>query len=127
MRILFPVPMGGFKDAQDEVLSLDDREFVRRYLADPIVTMESPHETTRCTSAVNKLNINPDGEVTPCVFVPLSYGNVRNQSLREIWKLMAEFDRIAKPEGKCPFSDMEFREKLFRKSQQTETNREEEA
>ena len=69
VRILFPVPMGGFLNASNEVLSLEEREKVRELNADPIVTMESPREGTRCTAAVTKLNILPDGRVTPCVLV----------------------------------------------------------
>jgi radical SAM protein with 4Fe4S-binding SPASM domain len=70
--------------------------------------MESPDEKTRCTAAVTKLNVQPNGAVTPCVFVPSSYGNVRYEPLKQIWNRMAEFDRIHKPAGKCPMSDPGF-------------------
>lgn len=113
VRILFPVPMGGFKGRFSEVLSKEERELVRRYLLDPIVTMESPHEKTRCTAAVTKMNILPDGVVTPCVFIPSSYGNLRHEPLKEIWKRMAEFDRIKKPNGRCPMSDPKFCARAF--------------
>jgi MoaA/NifB/PqqE/SkfB family radical SAM enzyme len=113
VRILFPVPMGGLLDASNEILSLGEREKVRELNADPIVTMESPKEGTRCTAAVTKLNILPDGRVTPCVFVPRSYGNIRNQSLKNIWAKMVEFDKMWKPSGYCPFCDEEFRKRLL--------------
>lgn len=113
VRILFPVPIGGFKGCYNEVLGIDERERVRGYLADPIVTMESPDEKTRCTAAVTKMNILPDGVVTPCVFVPFWYGNVREEPLNEIWERMAEFDRSNKPAGKCPLCDPEFYHRLF--------------
>ena len=118
VRILFPVPMGGFKGCHHEVLALEEREKVRRYLADAIVTMESPEEKTRCTAAVTKMNILPDGAVTPCVFIPFSYGSIRKDSLKEVWKRMAEFDRIAKPAGKCPLSDPEFSGRIFPMAEQ---------
>ena len=122
VRILFPVPMGGLRDQQKEVLSLEERELVRRFLVDPIVTMESPFERCRCGAAVTKMNISPDGSVTPCVFVPLPYGNIRNEPLRQIWKRMAEFDSSCKVAGKCPMCDPETRANLLRRSAQ-ETHR----
>ena len=96
--------------------SLTEREVVRRYLGDPIVTMESPDEKTRHTAGVTKMNILPDGTVTPCVFIPFPYGNVRKETLKNIWKRMAEFNQTCKPAGKCPLCDLEFREKLFPKN-----------
>lgn len=113
VRILFPVPMGGFRNAQQEVLTLEERETVRQYLKDPIVTMEAPSERTCCTAAVTKINILPDGKATPCVFVPLSYGNIRKETLKQIWNRMAEFDKCCKPAGKCPMCDEEFRTKIL--------------
>ena len=113
VRILFPVPIGGFHNAPNETLNLEERERVRELLDDPIVTLESPKEKTRCTAAVTKLNVLPDGEVTPCVFVPRSYGNIRDVPLRDIWAKLAEFDKMWKHSGQCPFCDDEFRERLL--------------
>jgi MoaA/NifB/PqqE/SkfB family radical SAM enzyme len=113
VRVLFPVPMGNYREALDEVLSLREREMVREYLSDPIVTMESPNEKTRCLAAASKLNILPAGEVTPCVFIPAPYGNVRKENLKSIWKRMSEFDRTCKPSGKCALCDEKFREKFL--------------
>ncbi len=116
VRILFPVPIGGLENAQCEVLSQQERQMVRKLLSDPLVTLESPKENTRCTAAVTKVNVMPDGNVTPCVFVPMSYGNVRQERLASIWKRMAEFDSMWKPDGQCPMCDEAFREKIMESS-----------
>jgi len=113
VRVLFPVPMGRFEDAYKEMLTLEEREEVRKLLKDPIVTMESPREITRCTAGVTKLNIMTNGDVTPCVFIPLPFGNVRQESLREIWEAMAEFACLGKPRGQCPMSAPAFRGRLL--------------
>jgi len=113
VRILFPVPMGGFAHQQEKVLHLEEREAVRELLKDPLVTMESPREGTRCTAAVTKFNVLPDATVTPCVFVPLSFGNLRKESLRKIWRRMAKFDELCKPNGQCPMCNEQFREDLL--------------
>jgi len=38
-----------------------------------------------CVAGSGLCYIKPDGEIWPCPFVPLSGGNVREQSLKEIW------------------------------------------
>ena len=57
-----------------------------------------------CSAGVSGLTILPSGNVTPCRRLPLSLGNVRRDSLREIWAaspiLEALRDR-SKYRGKC--------------------------
>lgn len=117
VRINFPVPMGGFKNKYSEVLSLEEREEVRRLLEDPLVSLESPREETKCTAGVAKIHVLTNGDVSPCVFVPLVYGNIRKQSLKEIWQAMMDFDRMHKTKGQCPMCDPLFRSK-FKLSQE---------
>jgi MoaA/NifB/PqqE/SkfB family radical SAM enzyme len=112
VRVNFAVPMGRFADRQDLVLTPKEREQVRELLKDEIVSMESPRESTKCTAGVTTLNVMANGDVTPCVFVPLPYGNIRKQSLRAIWRAMAEFDRMCKPTGQCPMGNLAFRKRL---------------
>jgi radical SAM protein with 4Fe4S-binding SPASM domain len=38
-----------------------------------------------CAAGLSGLTIQPDGTVTPCRRLPLSIGNVRKDSLRELW------------------------------------------
>jgi MoaA/NifB/PqqE/SkfB family radical SAM enzyme len=112
VRILFPVPIGKLEDKYGQVLNLEERQKVRELLSDPLVTMETPREIIRCTAAVTKVNVMPDGEVTPCVFVPMSYGNVRREPLKSIWKRMENFDKMWKPLGQCPMCDESFGNKI---------------
>ncbi len=112
VRINFPVPMGGFDDKGEKLLSFEEREEVRKLKKHSIVSMESPLEGTKCTAAVTKINILPNGDITPCVFVPKPYGNIKEKSFKEIWDAMDEFDKIDKPTGKCPMCDPKFREQI---------------
>ena len=43
-----------------------------------------------CTAGNKMVFIDPFGEVNPCVFVPMSFGNVRERSLRSIYDEMQE-------------------------------------
>lgn len=42
-----------------------------------------------CNAGHKMVYIDPFGEVAPCVFTPITFGNIRDRSLREIWGEMA--------------------------------------
>ncbi len=44
--------------------------------------------------------IQPDGTVTPCVFMPLPVGDLRKQSFMEIWRTRPEFDVLSDRENR---------------------------
>ena len=113
VRINFPVPMGRYADRQDLTLDLAEREEVRKLLQDELVSMEAPREGTRCTAGVTVMNVTARGDVTPCVFVPLPYGNIHHTTLRAAWQAMASFERLYKPDGQCPMCDPAFRSRLY--------------
>jgi radical SAM protein with 4Fe4S-binding SPASM domain len=49
-----------------------------------------------CGSARCYCSIQPNGDVTPCVYIPHRVvGNVRHQSIREIWQNNIYFDKLA--------------------------------
>ncbi len=53
--------------------------------------------------------IQPNGDVTPCVFLPVKVGNIREKHFREIWDTSPVFETLRNREllkgycGKCPF------------------------
>jgi radical SAM protein with 4Fe4S-binding SPASM domain len=57
-----------------------------------------------CAAGTAGLTIHPDGNVTPCRRMPVSLGNVKKDSIREIWSsspvLQALRDRN-RYQGKC--------------------------
>jgi len=113
VRINFPVPIGRFLNLSNQTLTLEERENVRKLLRYGNVTMEAPSEDTRCTAAVTKANILPDGQLTPCVFVPLAYGNIRERGFLQIWNTMSDFNTKYKVCGQCPMCDPAMRERIF--------------
>ena len=44
-----------------------------------------------CNAGRKMIYVDAFGEVSPCVFTPMSFGNVRERSLREIWADMSRF------------------------------------
>lgn len=47
-----------------------------------------------CMAGINYITINNDGLVTPCVAVPLSFGNINNSSLEDIYRHAKIFSRF---------------------------------
>jgi len=113
VRINFPVPLGRFKERDNQVLTLSEREEVRKLLRYGNTTMESPRERTTCKGGVTKVNILPNGDVTPCVFVPLPYGNVHKDRFADIWKAMRDYSRLFKISGQCPVCDPAMAARIF--------------
>ncbi len=56
--------------------------------------------------------IEPDGTVTPCVFLPLPVGNVRTKSFKEIWETSRIFNLLRDRQGftgqcrNCPYRNI---------------------
>jgi radical SAM protein with 4Fe4S-binding SPASM domain len=57
-----------------------------------------------CMAGLYYCRIYPSGEVTPCPYLPLNLGNIRERSFKDIWfnsevfKALRDFDRL---KGKC--------------------------
>jgi len=57
-----------------------------------------------CMAGLYYCRIYPSGEVTPCPYMPISLGNIREKSFKEIWftsdvfKALRDFDQL---KGKC--------------------------
>jgi radical SAM protein with 4Fe4S-binding SPASM domain len=107
-RLLQPLEV---RELFDSVLALEIRA-LEIVTGDPLaVQMKNPSiadagntAISGCAAGVSGLTILPNGNVTPCRRLPLSLGNVRRDSLREIWStspiLEALRDR-SKYKGKC--------------------------
>jgi MoaA/NifB/PqqE/SkfB family radical SAM enzyme len=61
-----------------------------------------------CPAAMVQLHLRADGNVSPCDFTPHSFGNIRDQPLREIWETMAASELYAQPSARCRLSRPDF-------------------
>jgi len=60
--------------------------------------MESP-ELFGCNAGTGHLHIDPNGDVCPCDFVPLSFGNIREEPLETVYDRMSQAMRH--PRRRC--------------------------
>jgi len=118
-------PTGKMIDREDLLLTpeehralsgLQEGQFVRKD-GPKIVTMSYVNETDiiGCFGGKYQLHITHDGYVTPCDFVPLHFGNVREESLRTIWNRIRAHPEYRKKTVPCRMQDPEFRRKYISK------------
>ncbi|MBN1664991.1 MAG: radical SAM protein [Deltaproteobacteria bacterium] len=67
-----------------------------------------------CLAGHLQFHITPDGEFTPCDFTPLSFGNVRSESIENLWRKVIEHSAYKRHCTKCRMQTASFREKYIR-------------
>lgn len=65
--------------------------------------------TRGCIAGINYCRIYPEGEVTPCPYLPIKLGNIRETSFKEIWEnseilqTMRDYDNLTGRCGACEY------------------------
>ena len=102
--ILFDgVPTGNMLKDTSELLTFNQREEIRQYSSEVFKKGIVPPLSSQCwqnsieaflggigcLAANIQYYVSAYGEVTPCDFSPLSFGNIRDEPLKKIWHRMA--------------------------------------
>ena len=119
VRLLEPKPCGGyfFKD-QDDLFSEEDRKVVtelflrmnaqRQYRDYPVLSylgyVESPENLGCQMGGLVHFSIDGLGNVQPCVFLPVSFGNILSEGFSEIFARMRRAVPFRLRQGGCPAS-----------------------
>lgn len=77
-----------------EVMRRIDKHILLSCAGDFVSDVEKETNDRICGAGDFALNINPYGEVYPCNALLISCGNIRNQSIKEIWENSEELKRI---------------------------------
>jgi MoaA/NifB/PqqE/SkfB family radical SAM enzyme len=100
------------KDLYNTIFSLDAKG-LQIVTGDPVASQlnnpgmhdsETPVPSGGCAAGVSGLTILPDGTVTPCRRLPIPIGNVKKDSLRELWATSDVLQRLrdkSRYTGKC--------------------------
>lgn len=62
------------------------------------------HNNVGCHAGILYFSLRPNGDIYPCTFLPIKVGNIREQSLREIWrdsKVLNALRQRKTLKGKC--------------------------
>ena len=124
---LFDVIPTGRLSAQRECILTDDEavqitDFRKKYASKPeypriihqtmFASIAYPCVAEGCPAAMVQVHLRANGDVSPCDFTPYSFGNIRTQSLREIWDSMCGNELYADPSARCRLSRPDFWLKL---------------
>ena len=114
------VAVGRWASHLDEVLSKDDAERLERFQKDKNSKADGPRVTAfpyllgekmfGCFAGRRWAHIDASGEVLPCAYMPLRFGNIKERSLKDIWKEMSRYNWFGK-RCSCQMKDPSFREK----------------
>jgi MoaA/NifB/PqqE/SkfB family radical SAM enzyme len=113
IRILEPIRSGKlfYTDQRDESIFFDKQtrekliqlQFkINRKLRFPKMTTFAHTESDDkygCGAGTQHSYITPNGELLPCDFIPMSFGNVMEENVKELWKEMNEI--IGLPKSGC--------------------------
>mgnify|MGYP002712979744 CR=1 FL=1 len=67
------------------------------------ITMAQGYEAGGCLAGTRYARVTPAGDVTPCPYMDLSAGSIRDSSFAEIWRDAPVFERLRNPRlgGRC--------------------------
>jgi MoaA/NifB/PqqE/SkfB family radical SAM enzyme len=98
VRVLSPILCGRWESRADLALTPADVRLLRGFLKRGTIFWDSELVDTKdspflCSSMARRtIYISPDGDVQPCCYVPISYGNIRLEPLAVIVEKMRNSD-----------------------------------
>lgn len=118
LRIMTPIRCGSWNNNSSVVLSPEDLVSIKSALKKDRIhwehpSMDSPEKIFSCISLKKSfLYVNAYGEVQPCCFLPLTYGNVRQENFSTIVQKMWATELY---EDKTKYSDCIANSDYYRK------------
>lgn len=101
VRIVMPIPQGKIEGIDIKATYRNVRNLMfdmkNKYLDipdAPNIVLFSEFESHRyfgCSAGAHYLTVNNDGAITPCVAVPLSFGNIYKEDLEDIYTRMKKY------------------------------------
>ncbi|HLG22382.1 MAG TPA: radical SAM protein [Candidatus Manganitrophaceae bacterium] len=81
------------------------------YQLDPDSPLLKNYAQGSCPAGKYYCRITPEGDITPCPYMPVSAGNLRSQSFDEIWNTSPVLNDLREPRlggrcGECEFSEI---------------------
>ena len=113
------VAVGRWSSHSDEVLSRGDIDRLRRFHQEKNRLSEGPRVSAfpyllgpdmfGCFAGRRWLHVDASGDVLPCAYMPIPFGNVRNKSLKDIWREMGRDRWFRGRANGCMMKDPDFR------------------
>jgi len=109
-RVLSPILIGRWFKDEERVLSRDEKKILRKFREFGPMWIEEEH----CFVTLKKFfYISPYGEVQPCCYIPMTFGNIRKEPLNIILARMWKHPLFSMEKRECPMNNSDFRKKYF--------------
>jgi len=118
VRLILPISSGKWLHSEEVMLTVKEEKKLEKLIDYPFVFWESiyKYNIKDCASKGKYFYISPFGDVQPCPVVPFSFGNIREESLKNILERMWSHQMFKEGFGKtCMMLDHEFRKKYINK------------
>ena len=113
------VPTGAMLHERERVLTPDDRAHLRELVKGQNAAPSGPAimgqswvnspEGFGCFAGFHQLYVTATGDVAPCDFTPITFGNVREERLQVVWDRMRASEEWGERFMDCRMQDPEFR------------------
>lgn len=121
VKILFPILSGQWRNSEEERLGPEEEKKLMSLMDPDYVYLEDALQMTKkrgkgCSAGErNLIYISPQGDIQPCPAIPVSFGNLKKKSFREIMDFMSkhEFFTHYGKVGGCLMNETLFRARLF--------------
>ena len=120
VRYLLPTPAGRWLHNVDVRLTPKEEERVRELVDFPFICRDFHFQnqtSSQCRGIADKqyVYVSPIGDVQPCCFMPLSFGNIRQEPLKTILERMWNHPIYSESSifKECPMLSDEFRNKYI--------------
>jgi MoaA/NifB/PqqE/SkfB family radical SAM enzyme len=122
------IEVGGLRGRKDEMLDQKAREVLlednrtanKKHPKKPRVITQTWTNSGRgfsrfigCLAANWQFHITAQGDFTPCDFTPLSFGNVRSESIRNLWEKLLRHPAYHERTLSCRMQDPAFRKQYI--------------
>lgn len=119
LRLLKPILTGKIMHAEEELFNEEETKKLRSYLKPNKVYWEVEHIENKnvpfmCSAKLKKyFYISSFGEVQPCCYLPIVFGNIHTEPIKNIIQKMHGSDVYDGDVWQCPMNNKNFREKFF--------------
>lgn len=117
------IAVGRWLEHEDETIGPKDVKKLKKFQKNKNSQPQGPRVTAfpyfmgpelfGCFAGRRWIHVASDGEVMPCAYTPLSFGNIREESLEKIWKRMGKHAAYKKDAKYCMMRNPEFRKEYI--------------
>jgi MoaA/NifB/PqqE/SkfB family radical SAM enzyme len=118
VNTLLPVPIGSWENNPNIILSDDDLDYLNELRKKHLIMRRDEDSTLTkwgCPAGKEEFHINAYGDVIPCAFLHITFGNVLKEPLAVIHERMMKFDYFSPNSWReCLLADRNFMNKYIK-------------